>query len=139
MERVDGKSALVVVLLVVVAIGALAELVAGRAAAQSEAVRGRTWSVLAQAGDEARERGDAPTARRAYLAALFRARAERSLPGILTAAEGFKALGDHEVVEHALRMAAALDGGSRGGPRYGSSTPPHVRSGPAEPGFSSIP
>ncbi|HEX9820887.1 MAG TPA: hypothetical protein VGD07_14895, partial [Methylomirabilota bacterium] len=74
MERVDGKSALVVVLLVVVAIGALAELVAGRAVVQSEAARGGTWSVFARAGDEARARGDAPSARRAYLAALFRAR-----------------------------------------------------------------
>jgi hypothetical protein len=46
--------------------------------------------------------------RAARTSRLFRARGERSLLGVLSAAEGFKALGDREVVEHALRMAAAL-------------------------------
>jgi hypothetical protein len=118
MQRVDEKSALVVVLLVVVAIGALAELFAGRAVVQSEAPRGGSWQVLAQAGDQARVRGDAPAARRAYLRALFLARGDRSIVGVLRAAEGFKALGDRDAVEHALRIAAALGPGD--GPDVGA-------------------
>jgi len=59
-------------------------------------------------GDDARARRDAAAARRAFLTALFRARGDRSLLGVLTAAEGFKALGDRDVVEHARRMADAL-------------------------------
>jgi hypothetical protein len=61
-----------------------------------------------QIADDARARGEAGAARRAYRTALFRARGERSLLGVLSAAEGFKALGDREVVEHALQMATAL-------------------------------
>jgi hypothetical protein len=108
MERFDAKSAVVVVLLIVVAIGALAEIVAGRAVTPPDVQRGGSWQILVQAGDAARVRGDAPAARRAYLGALFRARGERSTVGVLRAAEGFKALGDREVVEQALGMAADL-------------------------------
>jgi hypothetical protein len=113
MDRFDVKSAVVVVLLIVVAIGALAEVVAGRAVAQTEPPRAASWQILAQSGDAARVRGDLPAARRAYLSALFRARGEGSTAGVLRAAEGFKALGDTEVVEQALRIAAAL--GPQGG------------------------
>jgi len=108
MERVDVPGVLVVMLLVVVGIGALAELVAGRAVAQPETTRAGTWPVLVRTADEALARGDLPAARRAYRSAMFRARGERSIVGILEAAEGFRALGDREVVEQALRMAAAL-------------------------------
>ena len=109
MRRFDAKSVAVMVLLVVVVvIGALAEVVAGRAVALPEAPRAASWQILVQSGDAARVRGDAPTARRAYLDALFRARGEGSTRGVLRAAEGFKALGDTEVVEYALRIAAAL-------------------------------
>ena len=108
MGRFDAKSAVVMVLLVIVVIGALAEVVAGRAVTQPEAPRAASWQILMQSGDAARVRGDAPTARRAYHNALFRARGEGSTTGVLRAAEGFKALGDTEAVEHALRIAAAL-------------------------------
>jgi len=85
-EPRSGAGGVVTLLLFVVAVAALGEVVAGR---------------------------DAAAARRAYLTALFRARGERSLVGVLTAAGGFKTLGDREVVEHALRMAAALDSDAR--------------------------
>ena len=108
MGRFDTKSAAVIVLLIVVVIGALAEVVAGRAVSQPEAPRALSWQILVQSGDASRVHGDAPAARQAYLKALFRARGEGSTTGVLRAAEGFRALGDAEVVEHALRIAAAL-------------------------------
>jgi len=57
-------------------------------------------------------RGDVSAARRAYLAGLFRARGEGSLPDVLRAAEGFAALGDHAIVEQALAIAAPLAAGA---------------------------
>ena len=108
MDRFDTKGVVVMMLLIVVVIGALAEVVAGRAVPLPETPRAANWQILMQSGDAARVRGDAPTARRAYLNALFRARSDGSTTGVLRAAEGFKALGDTEVVEHALRIAAAL-------------------------------
>ena len=105
-ERVGGVIAL---LLVVVALAALAEVVASRPAATApEAPRVSSAAALLRAGDEARARGDVPAARRSYLAGLFRARGERSLPDVMWAAEGFAALGDQAVVEQALAMAAPL-------------------------------
>lgn len=44
-------------------------------------------------------------ARALYLHALFRARQQGSLDGVLAAAEGFARLGDSEVVERAIRIA----------------------------------
>jgi hypothetical protein len=93
----------------VVAVAALGEVVADRAAARAEAPHGSSWQLIQRIADEARARHDAPAARRAYLTMLFRARGERSMVGVLSAAEGFKALGDREVVERALAIAAALD------------------------------
>lgn len=110
MDRFDAKSAVVVVLLIIVSIGALAEVVGGRAVTPPEPPRPASWQILVQAGDAARVRGDVPAARRAYLGALFRARGERSTTGVLRAAEGFKVLGDAKVVENALRIAVALGG-----------------------------
>lgn len=107
-EPRSGTGGVVAVLLFVVAVAALGEVVAGRAAATPDAPRGSSWQPVLRIGDDARARGDAGAARRAYLTALFRARGERSLLGVLSVAEGFKALGDREVVEHALGMAAAL-------------------------------
>jgi hypothetical protein len=78
------------------------------AVASPDAPRPSSWQAVVRIGDDARARGDAGAARRAYLTALFRARGERSLLGVLSAAEGFKTLGDRDVVEHALRMAAAF-------------------------------
>ena len=107
-EPRSGTGGVVALLLFVVAVAALGEVVAGRAAASRDAPPPSSWQAVVRIGDDARARGDAAAARRAYLTALFRARGERSLLGVLTAAEGFQALGDREVVEHALGMAAAL-------------------------------
>ena len=95
---------------IVLAAGVVAEVVAGRSVTtRSDLLRTTSWQVLLDTGDRALARGDAPSARRAYMTALFRARGEHSVSGVLGAAEGFKALGDREVVERALAMAAALD------------------------------
>ena len=48
------------------------------------------------------------TARRAYLAGLFRARKLAALDGVLRTAKAFAALGDREVVEQCLRIAESL-------------------------------
>ena len=109
MDRHSGTNGLIAVVLIVLAIGVLAEVVAGRSVTTtSDLLRTTSWQALLDTGHRARARGDAPAARRAYLTALFRARGERSMFGMLSAAEGFKALGDGEVVERALAMAAAL-------------------------------
>jgi hypothetical protein len=111
MER-NGANGVIALLLVVVALAAMAEVVAGRPAATVvEAPRVSSAEALLALGDEARARGDVPAARRAYLAGLFRARGERSLPDVIRAAEGFAALGDGAVVEQALEMAAPLAAG----------------------------
>ena len=47
-------------------------------------------------------------ARTIYLAALFRARQEASLDGVLRAAEAFAELGDAPVVEQCLKLARPL-------------------------------
>jgi len=112
MER-DGTNGVIALLLVVVALAAMAEVVAGRPTAPaSEAPRASSAAALLRLGDEARGRGDVAAARRAYLAGLFRARGERSLSDVVWAAEGFAALGDDAVVAEALAMAAPL---ARGG------------------------
>ena len=92
----SGTGGVVALLLFVVAVAALGEVVAGRAPASP---RPSSWEAVLRIGDDARARGDAGAARRAYLTTLFRARGERSLLGVLSAAEGFHALGDREVVE----------------------------------------
>jgi len=102
------SGAAVAILLALMAIAALAEVLAGRSAISAEAPRVSSWERALQIGDEALGRGDASAARRSYLAALFRARGERSLPGVIGAAERFTVLGDREVVGHALGMAASL-------------------------------
>jgi hypothetical protein len=50
------------------------------------------------------------SARRQYLFALFRARDQGSLAGVLRAAEAFASLGDTTVVEQAITVARALAG-----------------------------
>jgi hypothetical protein len=47
-------------------------------------------------------------ARQAYLVALFRARHERSVEGVLRVADAFGALGDVEVVKRCQRVAHRL-------------------------------
>jgi hypothetical protein len=105
---VAGTVGPVALFVIVLAIAALGEMVGERTVTVAEAPRASSWEAVLRVGDEARARGDAPAARRAYLTALFRARGERALVGVLAAAEGFKALGDRETVEHALRIAASL-------------------------------
>jgi hypothetical protein len=57
-------------------------------------------------------------ARSLYLSALFRARQQESLDGVLRAAEAFAALGDTEAVEQCLRVAdqVAARNADRDGP-----------------------
>lgn len=49
-----------------------------------------------------------PKARQLYRDALFRARAQRSLDGVLRAARAFMALGDLEVARQCASIAAAI-------------------------------
>jgi hypothetical protein len=53
-------------------------------------------------------RGLVPEARGLYLTALFRARQQRSVEGMLRAAEGFNRLEDHDATGQALRLAGSL-------------------------------
>ena len=105
----QGSGGVVAIILFVVAVVALGEVVADRAALYPAAPHVASWQSIQHIADEARARHDAPAARRAYLTMLFRARGDRSMVGVLSAAEGFKALGDREVFERALVIAAALD------------------------------
>ena len=120
MEREAGSGRVIALLLLVIALAAMAEVVAGRAVAPAppapaeipravaETPRASSAEVLLRLGDDARRRGDVPAARRAYLVALFRARGEGSLPGVVAAAEAFAALGDEAVVQQAVAMAEPL-------------------------------
>lgn len=59
-------------------------------------------------------------ARETYWTALFRARQQGSLNGVLDAAEAFGALGDRTMVEQCIRVAeslAAMNGDASGGER----------------------
>src|SRR6266446_8799712 len=53
-------------------------------------------------------RGAAARARETYWIAFFRARQQRSLNGVLHAAEAFGVLGDHSTVEQCMRVAEGL-------------------------------
>lgn len=74
------------------------------------------WQGMVEVGDASLRIGRAAgvrkaaeaTARRAYLAALFRARQLASLDGVLRTAAAFRALGDREIVEQCLRIAEGL-------------------------------
>jgi hypothetical protein len=62
-----------------------------------------------RAGEVGGRRKDAEAkARRVYLTALFRARQQGSLDGVLRVAETFADLGDREVTEHCLHVAHSL-------------------------------
>jgi hypothetical protein len=75
--------------------------------ARAAALRSGGWEGMVDVADVSRRFGADGTeaARRAYLTALLRARRQRSLDGLLRAAAGFGALGDREVLAHALRLA----------------------------------
>jgi hypothetical protein len=83
-----------------------------------EARVSRDWKGLIAVGDAYLKIGEAAGAGRAaqamarqnYLDALFRARATRSIDGVLRTAQAFEALGDHEVVRACHRIAADLVG-----------------------------
>jgi len=89
--------------------------------AYGAALGSRRWEGLIEVGDAYLRIGEVAKgrkaaearARRCYLAALFRARNEGSLDGVLRAAEAFAALGDREVVEQGIRMAERLAGRTR--------------------------
>ena len=82
------------------------------------AIASRSWEGFLAAGDAVLRLGDAthsrgaaePDARRLYLAALFRARSQSSLDGVLRTTEAFARLGDHEVVAQGLSIARDLAG-----------------------------
>ena len=84
--------------------------------AYTAALRTRASRPLADVGDAAlrigeiagQRRGYVSRARELYMAALTRARADRSAQGVLRAAESFQALGDREVVEQCLIIAEGL-------------------------------
>jgi len=98
--------------------GDLASASAARHKAHLAALGSRSWEGFLAVGDAALRLGDASgdhrameaEARRAYLSALTRARAERSLDGVLGATESFVRLGDHQAVEQGIRMARDLAG-----------------------------
>lgn len=80
------------------------------------ALRSRHWRGLVEVGDAYLRIGEVAGARKAseakarqlYLAALFRARQQGSVEGVLRTAEAFAALGDREVVDQCLRIAEGL-------------------------------
>jgi hypothetical protein len=82
------------------------------------AIASRRWEALLDVGDAALQIGEATRsrkaleteARRLYLSALLRARAEHSLDGVLRATEAFARLGDRDVVEQGLNIARGLAG-----------------------------
>ena len=84
--------------------------------AYAAALGSRRWEGLAETGDAALRLGRAtgaadggvPRARALYLAALFRARDAGSVDGVLRVATSFKALGDRDVSQEAVRMADRL-------------------------------
>jgi hypothetical protein len=84
--------------------------------AYGAAVRTRAWRPLVEVGDAAVRIGAVDgtrgpyvsRARELYLAALTRARADRSIDGVVRVAEAFSALGDHSIVERCLVIAEGL-------------------------------
>jgi len=84
--------------------------------AYGAALASRRWEGMVAAGDAYRRIGEATglhksfqaKAREAYLAALFRARQQSALDGVLRAAEAFVTLGDIEVVTQCVRIAKLL-------------------------------
>lgn len=89
--------------------------------AYSAALRSRRWDGMAAVGDASVRLAQLPgeraamlsEARRAYLSALFRARHQRSLDGVLRVAEAFAALGDREAARQALVMAGTMTAGTQ--------------------------
>lgn len=101
-----------------IARGDLTSAVTARHEAYRAAIASRRWEGFLAAGDAILRLGEAtqtrsraePEARRLYFPALFRARGQQSLDGVLLATEAFARLGDGDVVEKGLRMARDLAG-----------------------------
>jgi len=101
-----------------IARGDLMAAAAARREAYRSAIANRTWEGFLAAGDAVLRLGEAtqsrgaaePDARRLYLAALFRARSEDSLDGVLLATEAFARLRDRDVVAQGLSIALDLAG-----------------------------
>jgi hypothetical protein len=85
--------------------------------AHGVALRDRRWEGLVEVGDarlrieraSGVERNGKEQARVVYLMALFRARDEHSVRGLLRVANAFAALGDRDVAERAVRIAATIE------------------------------
>jgi hypothetical protein len=84
--------------------------------ARSAALRSGAWSALVEVGDASLRIGELAAtgggaraeARGLYLRALFQARAQGSLDGVLRVTEAFAGLGDQDVVDRGLRVARQL-------------------------------
>jgi hypothetical protein len=87
--------------------------VRARQAAHQQAIAARGWRVMLAVGDATVRLEEAKgsralaisEARRAYLAALYRARQDGSLDGVLRSARAFAALGDRNMVTSAIHIA----------------------------------
>ena len=84
--------------------------------AHAAALKSRHWEGPVAVGDAHRRLGDVggvrqaarAKARQSYLIALFRARGEGSVEGVLRVAERFAELGDRKVVEQCIRVARTV-------------------------------
>jgi hypothetical protein len=89
--------------------------------AYAAALKSRHWQGMVATGDTYRVLGaqagfsaaSVAKARQAYLTALFRARSEGSVEGVLRTAERFAELGDRGVVERCIRVAQRVTEQSR--------------------------
>jgi len=89
--------------------------------AYAAALKSRHWEGMVAVGDAYRRLGDLggfrevseAKARKAYLAALFRARSQGSLEGVLRSAQGFAELGDRGFVERCIREARSVAAATR--------------------------
>jgi hypothetical protein len=80
------------------------------------ALRSGGWSELLEVGDAALRIGDAPeswpssyaAARRSYVTALHRARAQHAVDGVIRITDAFIVLGDRDVAERCLDLARAM-------------------------------
>ncbi len=89
--------------------------------AYAAALKSRHWEGMVAVGDAYRRLGDRggfrevseAKARKAYLAALFRAQSQGSLEGVLRSAQGFADLGDRGLVERCIRVARSVAAATR--------------------------
>ena len=90
--------------------------------AYAAGLKSRHWEGMVAVGDAYRVLGaragfrkaSEAKARQTYLTALFRARTEGSVEGVLRVAERFAELGDREVVEQCIRVAWSVTAQTKG-------------------------